>query len=95
MSRAFHERTARIFGLVALGVLPIIVAGCGTGEKARREAEMAALVKQVEELKKGQVQVGKEVGRLAGNRMSGPAGLQGIAAEPPPPRAIVVGDRWD
>ena len=27
--------------------------------------------------------------------MSGPRGLQGIAAEPPPPRAIVVGHRWD
>ena len=36
----------------------------------------------------------KAVGALAGNRMSGPGGLSGIAAEPPPPRAIVVGDRW-
>jgi len=39
--------------------------------------------------------VGKEVGRLAGHRIGGPGGLQGIAAEPPPPRAIVVGHRWD
>ncbi len=39
--------------------------------------------------------VAKEVGRLAANRMAGPHGLQGIAAEPPPPRAIVVGHRWD
>jgi thioredoxin reductase (NADPH) len=39
--------------------------------------------------------VGKEIGRLAGHRMSGPGGLQGIAAEPPPPRAIVVGHRSD
>ena len=37
----------------------------------------------------------KEVGRLAANRMTGGRGLQGIAAEPPPPRAIVVGHRWD
>jgi thioredoxin reductase (NADPH) len=37
----------------------------------------------------------KAVGALAGNRMSGPGGLSGIAAEPPPPRVIVVGDRWD
>jgi thioredoxin reductase (NADPH) len=39
--------------------------------------------------------VAKEVGRLAGHRIGGPGGLQGIAAEPPPPRAIVVGHRWD
>ena len=39
--------------------------------------------------------VGKEVGKLAGHRIGGPGGLQGIAAEPPPPRAIVVGHRWD
>ncbi len=52
--------------LVAIGLLATAVAGCGTGERARREAEMAALVKQVDELKKGQEQVTKEVGRLAG-----------------------------
>ena len=39
--------------------------------------------------------LGKEVGKLAANRMGGSRGLQGIAAEPPPPRAIVVGHRWD
>ena len=39
--------------------------------------------------------IAKEVGRLATHRMSGLRGLQGIAAEPPPPRAIVVGHRWD
>jgi thioredoxin reductase (NADPH) len=39
--------------------------------------------------------VGREVGRLAAHRIGGRGGLQGIAAEPPPPRAIVVGHRWD
>jgi thioredoxin reductase (NADPH) len=39
--------------------------------------------------------IAKEVGRLAAHRMGGGRGLQGIAAEPPPPRAIVVGHRWD
>ncbi len=37
----------------------------------------------------------KEVGRLASHRMSGLRGLQGLAADPPPPRAIVVGHRLD
>jgi thioredoxin reductase (NADPH) len=39
--------------------------------------------------------VGREVGRLAAHRMGGAAGLAGLAADPPPPRAIVVGHRWD
>ena len=42
-----------------------------------------------------QPDVAKEVGRLAADRMSGPRGLQGIAAAPPPPRALVVGHRLD
>lgn len=39
--------------------------------------------------------LGMEVGRLAAHRASGLRGLQGLAADPPPPRAIVVGERWD
>jgi thioredoxin reductase (NADPH) len=39
--------------------------------------------------------IAKEVGRLAAFRMTGDRGLQGIAAEPPPPRAIVVGPRHE
>src|SRR5919197_654726 len=40
-------------------------------------------------------ELGKEVGKLAAHRIGGPRGLQGLAAAPPPPRAIVVGHRWD
>jgi thioredoxin reductase (NADPH) len=36
-----------------------------------------------------------EVGRLAGHRMSGPLGLQGLASDPVPARAIVIGERSD
>jgi len=39
--------------------------------------------------------IAKEVGRLAADRMTGPGGLQGLAAEPPAPRAVVLGHRWD
>jgi thioredoxin reductase (NADPH) len=37
----------------------------------------------------------RQVGRLAAERMSGPRGLQGIAADAPLPRAMVVGQRLD
>jgi thioredoxin reductase (NADPH) len=40
-------------------------------------------------------EVATEIGRLARHRMGGARGLQGLAAEPPPPRAVVVGHRWD
>jgi thioredoxin reductase (NADPH) len=39
--------------------------------------------------------VAREVGRLAAHRIGGPGGLQGIAADPPPARAVVVGHRAD
>jgi thioredoxin reductase (NADPH) len=39
--------------------------------------------------------IAKEIGRLASDRITGPRGLQGIAAEPPPPRAVVLGHQWD
>jgi thioredoxin reductase (NADPH) len=40
-------------------------------------------------------EIAKEVGRLAAHRMTGARGLQGLAADPLPPRALVVGHRWD
>src|SRR5260370_9313897 len=67
MSMLRSEQTACTRRVAARAVLAAVtLVGCGTGEKARREAEMAALVKQVDELKKGQDQMTREVGRLAG-----------------------------
>jgi thioredoxin reductase (NADPH) len=43
----------------------------------------------------GEPGVAEELGRLSSNRISGAHGLQGLAAKPPPPRAIVLGHRWD
>jgi len=42
------------------------VVGCGSAEQGRRDAQMAATVKQVEELRKGQEQMTKDVSKLAG-----------------------------
>jgi thioredoxin reductase (NADPH) len=42
-----------------------------------------------------QPSVAQAVGRLATHRMGGSHGLSGLAAEAPPPRAIVAGHRWD
>jgi thioredoxin reductase (NADPH) len=39
--------------------------------------------------------VAKAIGVLAAERMGGSRGLQGIASEAKPPRALVVGHRWD
>ncbi|MDE3134246.1 MAG: FAD-dependent oxidoreductase [Acidobacteriota bacterium] len=36
-----------------------------------------------------------ELGKLASYRVGGDRGLQALAAKPPPPRAIVIGHRWD
>jgi tol-pal system protein YbgF len=67
MSMLRREQTVCTRGVAALAVLAAVtLAGCGTGEKARREAERAALVKQVDEIKKGQDQMAREVGRLGG-----------------------------
>jgi len=40
-------------------------------------------------------EIAMEVGKLSSKRIGGVGGLQGLAAEPPPARAIVVGHRWD
>src|SRR3954447_18526076 len=40
-------------------------------------------------------EIAAEVGKLAAHRMSGTRGLQGLAADEEPPRAVVVGHRWD
>src|SRR5215211_1840396 len=40
-------------------------------------------------------EVAKKVGNLSSKRIGGSGGLQGLAAEPRPPRAIILGQRWD
>src|SRR6267142_2594627 len=90
MATRFRERIMCTGPLLALFLLAIAAAGCGTGERARREAEMAALVKQVEELKKGQEQIGKDVGKLAGEMKALDATNEKVAALSVPPPVPVV-----
>jgi thioredoxin reductase (NADPH) len=40
-------------------------------------------------------EVGERVGRLAGNRISGPRGWQALVSANTPSRAVVLGHRWD
>jgi thioredoxin reductase (NADPH) len=81
-----------VFGEVpiVLGtVFPVGFRAAGASRVMRVEARdyhaVAAVVPELAE----------QVGKLAAHRMGGPGGLQGIAAEPTPPRAMVVGQRWD
>jgi thioredoxin reductase (NADPH) len=80
-----------IFGEVPIVLGTVFPVGFRAAEKSRVmriEAHDYHVVAAVEP------DVAKEIGRLAAHRMGGARGLQGLA-EPPPPRAIVVGQRWD
>jgi len=93
IQRVLGERhPGDVFGEVPLALGTVFPVGFRAAERSRvmrlEPADYHALASHVPD-------VGKEVGRLAAHRMSGSRGLQGIAADPPPPRAIVVGHRWD
>ncbi len=91
--RVVGERhPGEIFGEVSIVLGTTHPAGLRAAEKSRvmrieaRDYHAVAAVAP---------EVGEEVGRLASYRMGGSRGLAGIAADPPPTRAIVVGHRWD
>jgi thioredoxin reductase (NADPH) len=93
VERAVGERhPGDIFGEISIVLGTTHPAGLRAAEKSRvmrieaRDYHAVAAVAP---------DVSKEVGRLARYRMGGSRGLESIAADPPPPRALVVGHRWD
>src|SRR5215217_8263661 len=81
-----------IFGEVPITLGTVFPVGFRAAERSR---VMRLEARDYHAVAAMQPDVAKEVGRLANHRMGGLRGLQGIAAEPPPPRAIVAGHRWD
>ena len=87
-----ERRPGDIFGEVPITLGTVFPVGFRAAEKSRvmriepRDYHSVAAVAP---------DVGREVGKLAADRMGGARGLQGIAAEPPPPRAVVFGKRAD
>ena len=87
-----ERRPGDIFGEVPITLGTVFPVGFRAAEKSR---VMRVEPGDYHAVAAGAPDVGREIGRLASNRIGGSAGLQGLAAEPPPPRAIVVGPRWD
>src|SRR5262245_34522685 len=93
IERVVGERLpGEIFGEVPISLGTLFPVGFRAAERSR---VMRLEPQDYHALAALEPDVGKEVGKLAAHRMGGPRGLQGIAAEPSPPRAIVVGGRWD
>jgi thioredoxin reductase (NADPH) len=86
------RRPGEIFGEVPITLGTLFPVGFRAAERSRvlrlapRDFHAVAAVSP---------EVGRVVGALAADRIGGPRGLQGIAADAPPPRALVVGARLD
>jgi thioredoxin reductase (NADPH) len=93
VARAVGERDpGDVFGEVPIALGTVFPVGFRAAEASR---VMRIEPHEYHTLAVRSPDVAREVVKLAAHRMGGDHGLQGLAAEPPPPRAIVVGHRWD
>jgi thioredoxin reductase (NADPH) len=93
VERVVGERgPGEIFGEVPIVLGTVFPVGFRAAEKSR---VMRVEARDYHALAAVAPDVAKQLGALAADRMGGSRGLQGMAAEPPPPRAVVVGHRWD
>ncbi len=87
-----ERRPGEVFGEVPITLGTVFPVGFRAAETSRimrlEPSEYYAVVAVAPD-------VGQVVGGLAANRISGPGGLQGLAATAPRPRAFVIGHRWD
>ena len=93
LDRVVGERSpGDVFGEVPITLgtgFPVSFRAAGTTRVMRLEAS------DYHRLAATAPDVAVTVGKLASERIGGPRGLQGIAAEPPSPRAVVVGHKED
>jgi thioredoxin reductase (NADPH) len=83
-----ERKPGEVFGEVPIVLGTVFPVGFRAAENARVLRVEARDYHAVAAVEPG---IAGELGRLAADRMAGPHGLQGLAAAPPPPRAIVVG----
>src|SRR5215210_2033830 len=93
IERVVGERhSGDVFGEVPIALGTVFPVGFRAAEQSRI---MRVEAHDYHAVAAHEPEVAREVGRLAAHRMGGSRGLQGIAADPPPPRAMIVGHRWD
>jgi thioredoxin reductase (NADPH) len=87
-----ERRPGDVFGEVPITLGTVFPVGFRAAEPSR---VMRVEARDFHAVAAAAPELAREVGRLAANRIGGAAGLSGLAATPPPTRAIVVGHRWD
>jgi thioredoxin reductase (NADPH) len=93
IDRVLGERhPGEVFGEVPIVFGTPFPVGFRAGDRSRVMRIQAA---DYHVITANQSAVAQEMGRLASYRIAGPTGLQGLAAEARPPRALVLGHRWD